>query len=78
MSDARRTTAPRRGLRRDEAAQYLAISPSKFDQLVHDGRMPKPILIDRCAIWDVRDLDLAFDALKDWGNRNPWNEEDAA
>jgi hypothetical protein len=40
--------------------------------------MPRPILIDRCAIWDVRDLDLAFDALKDWGNRNPWNEEDAA
>ena len=78
MSDARRETAPRRGLRRDEAAQYLAISSSKFDQLVHDGRMPKPMHIDKCAIWDVRELDRAFDDLKDGSNRNPWNEEDAA
>jgi predicted DNA-binding transcriptional regulator AlpA len=75
MFDARRATAPRRGLRRDEAAQYLAISPSKFDELVHDERMPKPVHIDRCAIWDVRDLDRAFDDLKDGRGRNPWNED---
>jgi predicted DNA-binding transcriptional regulator AlpA len=43
----------------------LAISPSKFDQLVQDGRMPKPLHIDKCAVWDVRDLDQAFGALKD-------------
>jgi predicted DNA-binding transcriptional regulator AlpA len=78
MSDRRLDTAPRRGLRRDEAAQYLALSPSKFDELVHDGRMPKPIHIDRISVWDVRDLDRAFDALKDGPRRNPWNQEDAA
>lgn len=78
MSEARRSTAPRRGLRRDEAAQYVAVSPGKFDQLVSDGRMPKPIHVDGCVIWDVRDLDLAFDALKDGDGRNPWDREEAA
>jgi predicted DNA-binding transcriptional regulator AlpA len=78
MSEARLQTAPRRGLRRDEAAQYLGISPSKFDQLVNDGRMPKPLYVDKCAIWDVWDLDRAFDELKDCGASNPWNDEDAA
>jgi len=35
--------------------------------------MPKPINIDRCAVWDVRDLDRAFDALKDNASRNEWD-----
>jgi hypothetical protein len=78
MSEARRATAPRRGLRRDEAAQYLAVSPGKFDQLVADGRMPRPIVVDGCKIWDIRDLDAAFDALKDGPGRNEWDEDEAA
>jgi predicted DNA-binding transcriptional regulator AlpA len=78
MSDSRRLNAPRRGLRRDEAAQYVGVSPGKFDQLVGDHRMPKPTRIDRCLVWDIRDLDLAFEALKDAEDRNPWDEEFAA
>src|SRR3954452_7644435 len=54
---------PYRGLRREEAARYVGVSPTKFDQLVADGRMPKPLRIDGCVIWDVRQLDVAFDAL---------------
>ena len=54
---------PRRGLSREEAAMYLGISASKFDELVRDGRMPRPKRIDSRKIWDVRDLDVAFDAL---------------
>jgi Predicted transcriptional regulator len=54
---------PRRGLRRDEAAAYVGISPSKFDQAVSDGRMPRPRKLDGCVIWDVRELDAAFDDL---------------
>ena len=54
---------PRRGLSRDEAAMYIGISASKFDELVRDGRMPGPKRIDGRKIWDVRDLDVAFDAL---------------
>jgi hypothetical protein len=54
---------PRRGLSRAEAAMYVGISTTKFDQLVHDGRMPYPICLDSRKIWDIRKLDGAFDAL---------------
>jgi predicted DNA-binding transcriptional regulator AlpA len=54
---------PRRGLSRDEAAMYIGISAGKFDELVADGRMPEPLKIDGRKIWDIRSLDLAFDAL---------------
>ncbi len=54
---------PRRGLSRPEAAMYIGISTSKFDQLVHDGRMPRPIFLDGRRLWDLRRLDFAFDAL---------------
>jgi hypothetical protein len=46
-----------------EAAIYVGISPSKFDQLVTENRMPKPISIDGRKIWDMRHLDIAFDEL---------------
>ena len=54
---------PRRGLSRDEAAMYIGISPAKFDQLVVAGRMPAARRIDGRKVWDVRALDIAFDAL---------------
>ena len=54
---------PRRGLSREEAAMYLGISPSKFDELVGDGRMPRPRMIDCRKVWDVYELDMAFDEL---------------
>jgi excisionase family DNA binding protein len=56
---------PRRGLSREEAAQYVGISATKFDQLVRSGRMPKAKQIDGRKVWDVRRLDIAFDALPD-------------
>jgi predicted DNA-binding transcriptional regulator AlpA len=61
LSDIR--PVPRRGLSREEAAMYVGISPSKFDGLVGDGRMPAPVKIDGRKVWDIRHLDLAFDAL---------------
>jgi excisionase family DNA binding protein len=54
---------PRRGLSRDEAAMYIGISASKFDELVRDGRMPAPKRIDGRKVWDIHSLDMAFDAL---------------
>jgi hypothetical protein len=54
---------PRRGLSRVEAALYLGISPSKFDELRKDGRVGPARLIDGRKVWDVRELDLAFEAL---------------
>ena len=66
--------SPRRGLRREEAARYVGVSPSKFDALVSDGRMPKPKRIDGCVVWDLRRLDLAWDALSgDDETPNPWD-----
>jgi predicted DNA-binding transcriptional regulator AlpA len=67
-----------RGLRRAEAARYLGVSSSKFDDMVQDGRMPRPFHVDACTIWDVQDLDRAIDALKDETSRNPWDQGDAA
>lgn len=50
-----------RGLSRVEAARYLGISPTKFDELRKDGRVSPPHLIDGRKVWDVRDLDADFE-----------------
>ncbi len=62
---------PRRGLSRDEAAMYIGISASKFDELVRDGRMPGPKQIDGRKLWDVHAPDLAFDSLPDDNDQRP-------
>jgi predicted DNA-binding transcriptional regulator AlpA len=59
---------PRRGLSREEAAMYIGISAGKFDELVRDGRMPRPKRIDGRKLWDVLALDLAFNELPVEGN----------
>ena len=64
---------PRRGLSREEAAMYIGISPTKFDELVADRRMPGPMKIDGRNVWDIRRLDLAFDVLSEENRaRNTW------
>jgi predicted DNA-binding transcriptional regulator AlpA len=64
---------PRRGLSRDEAAMYIGISAAKFDLMVTEGRMPAPVRIDGRKVWDIRSLDLAFDALpKENATSNSW------
>ncbi|WP_036790778.1 transcriptional regulator [Pleomorphomonas koreensis] len=63
---------PPRGLSRLEAAAYIGISPTKFDELVSDRRMPTPKKIDGRYVWDIRRLDAAFDRLPDRdGGDNP-------
>lgn len=69
---------PRRGLSREEAAMYLGVSASKFDQMVTDGRMPLPKRIDSRKVWDVHALDLAFDSLPDDSDQGPRNSFDDA
>ncbi len=56
---------PRRGLSVIDAATYVGVSRSKFLELVSDGRMPEPLRLDRRRIWDIRELDSAFDNLRD-------------
>ncbi len=54
-----------RGLRREAAAAYLGISPSKFDDWVARGFLPPPKRLDRVTVWDRFRLDVAFESLTD-------------
>ncbi len=60
---------PPRGLSRVESARYVGVSPSFFDKMVVDGRMPKPKRINSRTIWDRKQLDMAFEALPDDNDR---------
>ena len=64
-----------RGLSRVESAHYFGISPSKFDELRKDGRVGPARLIDGRKVWDVRELDLAFEAfpLESDNTAEDWN-----
>lgn len=66
-----------RGLSRMDAATYVGVSTTKFDELVADGRMPQPKIVDRRTVWDRFALDHAFEALPDKAVVNPWDEEAA-
>jgi len=59
----RATTQPRRGLDHDEAAIYVGVSMVTFDQMMSDGRLPKPSEFDGEFVWDLVQLDRAFDRL---------------
>jgi predicted DNA-binding transcriptional regulator AlpA len=52
-----------RGLSRLQTAFYVGVSPSLFDEMVKDGRMPKPIRINSRVVWDRQKIDAAIDAL---------------
>ncbi len=52
-----------RGLSRTEAARYIGIGPTLFDEMVRDGRMPPPRRANSRAIWDRAELDVFFEAL---------------
>jgi predicted DNA-binding transcriptional regulator AlpA len=64
-----------RGLSRVQAAAYIGVSPTLFDAMVADGRMPKPTRINSRVVWDRVKLDEAFAALSDdRGDDDPWNK----
>jgi predicted DNA-binding transcriptional regulator AlpA len=63
-----------RGLSRTEAAFYIGVSPTLFDQLVADGRMPQPKRINSRKVWDRLKIDQRFAALPgdDDGDDQDW------
>lgn len=72
---------PRRGLSRIESAMFFGVSPSKFDEMVKDGRAPRPRMIDARKVWDMQELDFAFDLLPhgnatigEDANSNSWTD----
>ena len=66
MLDLKRAAAPlRRGLSRGEAAAYVGIGTTLFDQLVANGTLPKGQKVFGRVIYDLRQLDRALDDLFD-------------
>lgn len=65
---------PPRGLSRAQAAAYIGVSPSLFDVMVDDGRMPKPTRINARAVWDRIKIDEAFAALPHDEGRDEWSD----
>ena len=65
-----------RGLSRAQAAAYIGISTTLFDEMVGDGRMPRPVRINSRVLWDRLQLDEAFAALSDTGSDgdDPWSK----
>ncbi len=59
---------PPRGMSRDEAARYIGVSATKFDDMVADGRMPRARKIDGRAVWDRLRLDACFSDLPEREN----------
>lgn len=52
-----------RGLGRSSAAAYIGVGVTLFERLVEENRMPLPRAIGGRNVWDIRELDAAFDEL---------------
>ncbi len=66
-----------RGVNRVDAASYVGVGVTKFDEMVADRRMPRPRRIDARKVWDRLELDAAFEALphdeESVESENPWD-----
>jgi excisionase family DNA binding protein len=69
---------PPRGFRSGQAAAYLGMSRSKFLELVDEGRLPRPRVVDAMRIWDRVELDTAFDEFAEHGDEGRPNSFDRA
>jgi hypothetical protein len=68
----------RLGLSRAEAAEYIGVGTSLFDQMVADGRMPPAKLINSRKVWMRSKIEKAFaelpDEAEDREPANPWQD----
>lgn len=66
------------GISREESAAYIGVGTTLFDEMVADGRMPPPRIINGRTVWDREEVYQAFKAipargmkigspLSDWG-----------
>jgi predicted DNA-binding transcriptional regulator AlpA len=62
---------PPRLLDREDAANYVGLSPNAFDQEVRAGTFPAPFPLTkiRRRLWDVRALDAALDRAAGLGSK---------
>lgn len=59
---------PPRGLSHEEAARYVGLGTTKFDELIAEGLMPRPKKFGKRAVWDRVALDIAFTAVPTEGD----------
>ena len=56
------------------AAGYVGVGTTLFDELVRQGRMPKPFKVNSRTLWDRHKLDASIDVLSDQDDDpNPWD-----
>lgn len=72
-ADVLPASLPPRGLSRIESAAYVGVSPTLFDEMVGDGRMPGSKRVNSRVIWDRVALDVAFVALPGSDDVNEWD-----
>ena len=51
------------GLSRAEAAAYINVGTTLFDEMVSDARMPPPRVFNGRTVWDREEVYAAFKAL---------------
>ena len=51
----------------------MGLSPSMFDQMVRQGRLPEAKKFGAASVWDMRLLDQAFDGAPRPANDNPFD-----
>lgn len=64
---------PPRGMNREVAAEYVGVGTTKFDEMVADGRMPRPKRVDGRVIWDRLKIEAAFTDLPEEKKVNPFD-----
>jgi predicted DNA-binding transcriptional regulator AlpA len=57
-----------------EAAAYVGVSPSLFDEMVRSRVMPKPLRFGGRVIWDREAIDRAFANLASEDDAEPDDE----
>ncbi|MGC4026224.1 MAG: hypothetical protein QM744_14410 [Mesorhizobium sp.] len=65
---------PPRGLSREEAARYIGVGTTKFDELVKAHRLPNGKRVDGRVLWDRVALDRAFSEFPDDEENKPKSE----
>ena len=53
----------RAGLSRIEAAAYVGVSATLFDEMVKDRRMPQGKVINSRRVWSRKEVEAAFEEL---------------
>jgi hypothetical protein len=69
---------PPRGLDREQSAEYVGVSCTKFDEMRADGRIGPPKQVDGRIVFDRHRLDKDFSHLPDAGpaggrDENPYD-----